>query len=350
MLMKKVLIILFTILSISLAAGCSDDSSSSNTNSTNQEQNGGGGSNNGNTGQGENGNGGGSNNGNTGQGENGNGGGSNNGNTGQGENGNGGGSNNGNTGQGENGNGSDNGNGGESVDPVLKKLVDSIIGEYKVINVKEDNNPVYQPEIDTPFVKINSQDYKTLLIEYKIYMIDSYAHRKVFITDVKKFIDNYIKKNEKNYEFKLPMESEYFNYIAEIEKTKQYQANHGLGMQNKVITINVNNGSAATEDIPKNISVIVTSNNIKNPVLKIYEAFTSSADTAPYIFGVDKLDRDDVTNKFQIDETKVTSNIQYNVSAKEELPFPAYIFDITTNDNINTFGVLIINHPNIPAQ
>ncbi len=239
------------------------------------------------------------------------------------------------------------GQGGETLTPE-QQAVNDIIGEYTIISVRNagGQSSYEQPNTKTPYVKINTQDYKSLLIDVNV-SIDggNYSHRKFYTLEPKKFITEKIEKQEDgSYNITLPFIFD--NVIINMKQVKSYKVNHGTGMQNTPITINVNNNLPVKEDQPQNIPVIVTHDKIINPVLKIYEVVEGGVDN--YIYSAD-IDDIYIANLFYAGKASVKNNTAtYMVKAVSPLhqtPYTSFLFDVETQDKSNIFGILKVELP-----
>lgn len=301
--MKKILLILFSVTFMFMIAGCGDTTSSSSQNSSNSGNTGGGGD----TGGGDSGS--------------------------------------GDSGSGDSG-GGDSG-GGEVEDP-FKTQINNLIGEYKVTAIVVDEN-VEQNQKPEAYVRINSQDYNTLLIEYKLSIDGSlFVHHKVFSSNPKEFMKTYITSTgDKTYDFLLPTGATNVTYTAKIEKQKSFNINEGINPQGKVIKVIINDNKPVTEDKPKEIPVSLNYDNVQSAKLKIYgtKVIGNSLD----IFNTD-LEGDDRTTAFnEGSEVIVVNTATFSVTVNGSLnnfPDKAYLFDVITGDSANTFGILKVDIKN----
>ncbi len=355
--MKKLLIILFTILSISLAAGCSDDNSSGNANSNNQEQNGGSNNQNGgNTenpqpnpdgnGNGENGNNSNNDNGNNGNTENpqpnpdgnGNGGNSNNGNHDNG--------NNGNTGNGESG---DNNQNNGSQQENINKIIDDFVGEYDVKYVRIGAYSYDQPADVHPYATINSQDYNNLIIDVLASTSDTLRWEMVALNP-KEYIENSKPQKEgTDYEITIPSDSPDTEIKIGIKKKVSYKVNEGLNKQGEKISVVINNG----KPLPLSASeVIVEVTGVKKD--DIYGFVYDASEHKDIIISEIRIGDADSTvfTQTSIKTEKEKTIITYKINVGLNGPHSNFIFNIydKQSNQLRTLGFMKLDYTNIPNK
>lgn len=228
---------------------------------------------------------------------------------------------------------------GDITSPVKIQL-DSLIGEYSIVDMNIDNQSI--PQTDA-VVKINTKDYTNVICS--IYASDGVAASTeiLYSDNVEVFLNNYISNSGSNVILTIDLGTAKAEFT--LQKKSSYTANQGIGVQGEIFGLTVNDGKI----VPQTVSEVTgTLNHMTNKTASI--AIYHAAELAANLYHLEEPAMENTGSTAAVVDPEFSEITQTSIDANTtqftaktitgQLADVYYLVEAKSDDGLLTYSLL----------